>query len=93
MAEDLGSGYAQFVVRGGSWNNNARNCRSAYRNNNQPDNRNNNVGVRVVVFSASTLQSPELPQGIAVSVRERVQQRVPATWATVSENQTGRPVW
>ncbi|MDR1154783.1 MAG: SUMF1/EgtB/PvdO family nonheme iron enzyme [Bacteroidales bacterium] len=36
------------VLRGGNWNNNARNCRSAYRNNNNPDNRNNNVGFRVV---------------------------------------------
>jgi hypothetical protein len=36
------------VVRGGSWNNNARNCRAANRNNTTPDNRNNNIGVRVV---------------------------------------------
>ncbi len=35
------------VLRGGSWNNNARNCRSANRNRNQPDNRNNNNGLRV----------------------------------------------
>ncbi|MCP3883120.1 MAG: SUMF1/EgtB/PvdO family nonheme iron enzyme [Sulfitobacter sp.] len=37
---------AARVVRGGSWNNNARNCRCAYRNRNQPDNRNNNLGFR-----------------------------------------------
>jgi formylglycine-generating enzyme required for sulfatase activity len=36
------------VVRGGSWNNNARNCRCAYRNNAPPDNRNSNIGFRVV---------------------------------------------
>jgi len=36
------------VLRGGSWNNNARNCRSANRNNNPPDNRNSNVGFRLV---------------------------------------------
>ncbi len=35
------------VNRGGSWNNNARNCRSANRNNNTPDNRNNNLGFRL----------------------------------------------
>ena len=35
------------VIRGGSWNNNARNCRSANRNNNNPDNRNNNNGFRL----------------------------------------------
>ena len=36
------------VIRGGSWNNNARNLRSANRNNNPPSNRNNNVGFRLV---------------------------------------------
>ncbi|MDN3635588.1 SUMF1/EgtB/PvdO family nonheme iron enzyme [Neolewinella lacunae] len=35
------------VQRGGSWNNNARNCRCAYRNNRRPDNRNNNLGFRL----------------------------------------------
>jgi hypothetical protein len=39
------------VVRGGSWNNNSRNARSAYRNHNDPANRNNNIGFRL----ASTL--------------------------------------
>jgi formylglycine-generating enzyme required for sulfatase activity len=37
------------VLRGGSWNNNAANSRSANRNNNDPANRNNNYGFRVVV--------------------------------------------
>ena len=35
------------VNRGGSWNNGASNCRSANRNRNTPDNRNNNLGFRV----------------------------------------------
>lgn len=39
------------VLRGGSWNNNATNCRAAYRNNNDPSNTNNNYGLR----AASTL--------------------------------------
>jgi hypothetical protein len=43
------------VNRGGSWNNNARNCRSANRNNNHPDNRNNNLGLRL---AAHRLQGP-----------------------------------
>ena len=34
------------VVRGGSWNDNARNVRAAYRNHKQPDERNNNLGFR-----------------------------------------------
>ena len=39
------------VKRGGNWNNNAQNCRSANRNNNWPDNRNNNIGFRLVSSS------------------------------------------
>ncbi|WP_390621033.1 hypothetical protein [Gimesia alba] len=35
------------MLRGGSWNNNADNCRSAYRNRNTPDNRNNTIGFRL----------------------------------------------
>jgi hypothetical protein len=34
------------VLRGGSWNNKANNVRSANRNRNNPDNRNNNRGFR-----------------------------------------------
>jgi len=37
------------VVRGGSWINNPRNLRCANRNRNDPDNRNNNLGFRLVV--------------------------------------------
>ncbi|MGB0597789.1 MAG: formylglycine-generating enzyme family protein, partial [Rubripirellula sp.] len=40
------------VLRGGSFNNQTSNVRSANRNNNQPDNRNNNNGLR----PASTLR-------------------------------------
>ncbi|MGA1134197.1 MAG: SUMF1/EgtB/PvdO family nonheme iron enzyme [Prochlorotrichaceae cyanobacterium] len=42
-----------YVLRGGSWNNNARNTRSANRNRNRRDNRNNNSGFRLVL-SGST---------------------------------------
>jgi len=35
------------VLRGGAFNNNADNCRSAYRNHRHPANTNNNVGVRL----------------------------------------------
>ncbi len=35
------------VSRGGSWNDNARNVRAAYRNHNEPSNRNNNLGFRL----------------------------------------------
>jgi formylglycine-generating enzyme required for sulfatase activity len=43
------------VIRGGAWNNKPQNVRSANRNRNNPDNRNNNLGFRV----ASTLLRPE----------------------------------
>jgi hypothetical protein len=35
--------------RGGSWNNESRNARCAYRNRNQPDNSNNTLGFRLVL--------------------------------------------
>jgi hypothetical protein len=38
------------VIRGGSWNNTARNCRAAYRNRNWPKNRNRNGGFRVCLI-------------------------------------------
>ena len=44
------------MIRGGGWNNDARNCRSAIRNNNAPDNRNNNLGFRL----ASSGQRPDV---------------------------------
>jgi formylglycine-generating enzyme required for sulfatase activity len=42
------------LLRGGSWNNNASNCRSANRNYNAASNRNNNIGFRVVWLPSST---------------------------------------
>jgi hypothetical protein len=36
------------VLRGGSFNNNDQNVRCANRNRNNPNNRNNNIGFRVV---------------------------------------------
>jgi hypothetical protein len=39
------------VNRGGSWNNNAQNCRVANRNNNSSGNRNNNLGFRLACSS------------------------------------------
>jgi formylglycine-generating enzyme required for sulfatase activity len=43
------------VIRGGSWDNTAQNLRSANRNDNGPDERNSNVGFRLV----STKMLPE----------------------------------
>jgi hypothetical protein len=44
------------VIRGGSWNNDGSNCRSANRNNNTPDNRNNNIGFRAVLAAAQPVR-------------------------------------
>ncbi len=46
-----------FVLRGGSWNNNIHNARAVNRNRNNPNNRNNNIGFRVVVVSVHTFPS------------------------------------
>jgi hypothetical protein len=45
------------VLRGGSWNNNANNARSANRNNNNPSNRNNNNGFRLASTGAPESRS------------------------------------
>ncbi|MGO9468777.1 MAG: SUMF1/EgtB/PvdO family nonheme iron enzyme [Isosphaeraceae bacterium] len=37
------------MIRGGSWNNEPGRCRSANRNRNTPENRNNNLGFRLVL--------------------------------------------
>ena len=68
-------------MRGGGWNNNDNNCRSANRNNNTPTNCNNNIGFRVV-WSASTPE--QLPrQGLLgygwQSVRTRSPRPVPVS--------------
>lgn len=42
---------APRAVRGGSWNNNARRARSAYRNANHPGNANHNLGFRLSLSS------------------------------------------
>lgn len=47
------------MLRGGSWNNNANRVRSAYRNNNTPDNRNNNVGFRCARSPSAVSAGPE----------------------------------
>jgi|GEM_PF-3039728 len=54
------------VLRGGSWNNNPSNLRSAYRNHSTPDNRNNNIGFRCVWVedsSPKTEQDGVMPGG------------------------------
>ena len=63
------------VKRGGSWNNNAGNCRVANRNNNSPDNRNNNIGFRLAHSSVTTdgcrfNEQATVPSAIAVKTNK-----------------------
>ena len=44
---DKGGGPRLRVIRGGSWINDARNVRAAYRNHDHPSNRNDNRGFRL----------------------------------------------
>ncbi|MCO6456700.1 MAG: hypothetical protein J5I93_15485 [Pirellulaceae bacterium] len=44
------------MVRGGSWINDGRNCRSAYRNANEPGNRNDNLGFRVCLARSPNIR-------------------------------------
>jgi hypothetical protein len=53
---------APRVVRGGSWNNRARNLRCAYRNRNDPGNRNDNLGFRVVCRGSRQHVAARLPR-------------------------------
>jgi hypothetical protein len=43
----FGEGSGRNVLRGGSWNNDRDNARCAYRNNDNPDNWNDNIGLRL----------------------------------------------
>ena len=76
----------QVGKRGGSWNNNPRNCRSAYRNYNTPDTRNNNIGFRVVCSAPSTLHYQIWQVGYLLGVSRRVQ--TCSGDASASKNQT-----
>ena len=83
------------MLRGGAFNNNPENVRCAVRNRNHPNNRNNNIGFRVVLstlFSVPELfdgvTSPFGPRRMAESVPGRVPLRAgrahssdPAPWA------------
>ena len=52
----LGLPVDERVLRGGSFNNNQNNARAAYRNNNNPNERNNNIGFRLVCSSHASIR-------------------------------------
>ena len=49
------------VIRGGSWSNDAANCRAAYRNTFDPTNRTNSIGFRLALSPSGV--SPEAGKG------------------------------
>ncbi|MFZ5919062.1 MAG: hypothetical protein ACOYZ7_19180 [Chloroflexota bacterium] len=59
------------MVRGGSWNNNRNNARCANRNRNNPNNWNNNLGLRVAVSHVFPCP-PEIPPGSLCRARTRL---------------------
>src|SRR6185295_9300866 len=78
------------VLRGGAFNNEPRNVRCAVRNRNEPDERNDNIGFRVVV--STFLPRPELSGGAsALSVRgEEWRSRFPAALGATRAGRTAR---
>jgi formylglycine-generating enzyme required for sulfatase activity len=54
MPEVAGPADRRRVLRGGSFNNDRDNLRCANRNNNPPDNRNDNIGFRVVLVAGGS---------------------------------------
>ncbi|MBL7791236.1 MAG: SUMF1/EgtB/PvdO family nonheme iron enzyme [Saprospiraceae bacterium] len=74
------------VNRGGSYFNNPRNCRCSYRNNNSPENRNNNLGFRLVL-SPQLAGKPDgchrTGSGPAPDALRRDEKAVSAAWAAV----------
>ena len=75
------------MLRGGSWNNNGNNLRSAERNRNAPASRNNNIGLRVAAV-AKTAYGQSRRQGWRRACKGSLE-RIPAKRATVSEYNQG----
>jgi hypothetical protein len=66
------------VNRGGSFNNDASNARSANRNNNTPENRNNNLGVRPANVSQRQIAADHGPPRRARDTQTCLRGRHPA---------------
>lgn len=69
----MGAGHSGVnrVLRGGAWNNHARNVRAANRNGNAPGNRNANIGVRLSQAHDPTGRSVPDPIGIQILAGSR----------------------
>ena len=79
-----------MVLRGGSWNNNPRNLRASNRNRNNPDNRNDNNGFRVVVPNrAPPFRAMPGVQGFPDAAEGAREARIP--WPCGAEERWARP--
>ena len=76
------------VRRGGSWNNKARNVRAAYRNYNDPGNRNNNLGFRCA--RAHAWSGCSLPETGSYPVRFARQTAIGLRCASIQWEKTHR---
>jgi hypothetical protein len=85
LGSDTGAPEARRVVRGGSWNDTQVQARLGYRNHNDPDNWNNNLGFRLC--RASHI-STRLLMVVCVVGGRRVQGVSGLPWASKS---TARP--
>ena len=75
-----GQAHRHRVLRGGAWNNNDNNMQCANRNRNNPDNRNNNIGFRVVASTFSLaipLVARNARRGTPSRPREKMAESVP----------------
>jgi hypothetical protein len=75
---------ARTVSYGDSWNNDADNCASSNRNNNNPSNRNNNYGFRMVL-------APAHPRGQWAARLNRTLSRPADVWTQPSSLRWPRP--
>ena len=74
-------------LRGGSWNNNPANTRVSYRNRNEPENRNNNIGLRCAGDAG-----PFRKERKAGAVRIKVRAGAPCPLPGFGPGETGRPL-
>jgi len=83
------------VLRGGSWNNNGRNCRAANRNRNEPDERNNNLGFRLAPAQKQetpplTRRSSSLRRPHGPWQKPKATRRVSRSCSSTAESPPGR---
>ncbi|MFC2015815.1 SUMF1/EgtB/PvdO family nonheme iron enzyme [Chloroflexota bacterium] len=82
-------GTGRKVLRGGSWNNNWNNVRAANRNNDNPTNRNNNIGFRCVAASPGVLLKGQVRRvyGRGASAENEEDSRPVPGWVSLEEAQ------